>query len=168
MMGAHQGTSSARALECVEVFDQAGIPCRYTDHLAKAHWEKLMWNIPFNGLSVVLNASTRELMESPEACGLARDLIQEVHQAAKACGSAISEKVIQTTLDVTREMVPYDSSMRLDYLNQRPMEIEAILGNPIRRAEACGCKMPRVEMLYHELLFLNRKSKFHRGAAQED
>ncbi|MGB0760587.1 MAG: putative 2-dehydropantoate 2-reductase [Rubripirellula sp.] len=171
LLGDYQQSQHAISDRASAVFEDlvyAGIDAKLVSDLATARWKKLMWNIPFNGLSVVLNASTWELMESPEACGLARDLIEEVHQAAKACGSAISEKVIQTTLDVTREMVPYDSSMRLDYLNQRPMEIEAILGNPIRRAEACGCKMPRVEMLYHELLFLNRKSKFHRGAAQED
>ena len=31
-----------------------------------ARWKKLVWNIPFNGLSVVLNATTDELMKNPE------------------------------------------------------------------------------------------------------
>ncbi len=137
----------------------AGIDAKLVADLATARWKKLIWNIPFNGLSVVLNATTQELMESPEACDLARSLMEEVHRGANACGATISEDVIQTTLDVTRDMVPYDSSMRLDFIKQRPMEIEAILGTPIRHARERGCEMPRVEMLYRELLFLNRKSK---------
>ena len=28
------------------------MPCRVSEDLARAHWEKLTWNIPFNGLGV--------------------------------------------------------------------------------------------------------------------
>ena len=138
---------------------EAGIDAQLVADLAAARWKKLIWNIPFNGLSVVLNASTQELMESPASCDLARSLMEEVRRGANACGATISEQVIQETLDVTRDMVPYNSSMRLDFIKQRPMEIEAILGTPLRQARERGCEMPRVEMLYHELLFLNCKSK---------
>ena len=134
--------------------------------LATARWKKLIWNIPFNGLSVALNASTDELMDNPESCALARSLMKEVHQAAAACGSVMSGRVIETTLEVTREMVPYDSSMRLDYLNHRPMEVEAIFGNPIRAAIERGCEMPRVQVLYRQLLFLNQQRLASRIAAQ--
>src|SRR6266700_959436 len=34
------------------MFRNAGVPCSVTDNLARAHWEKLVWNIPFNGLGV--------------------------------------------------------------------------------------------------------------------
>ena len=29
-----------------------GRPCKVTENLAQSHWEKLVWNIPFNGLGV--------------------------------------------------------------------------------------------------------------------
>ncbi len=48
--------------------------------------------------------------------------------------------MIAKTIEVTRSMVPYDSSMRLDYLNRRPMEVEAIFGNPLRAARASGAR----------------------------
>ena len=157
---------SQYALGLCDDLVKAGIDAKVVVDLATARWKKLIWNIPFNGLSVVLNASTQELMESRESSDLARSLMQEVHCAAGACGSVMSEQVIQTTLDVTREMVPYDSSMRIDYLNKRPMEIEAILGNPIRHARAHGCEMPRVEMLYRELLFLDRQNSVSSRSAE--
>jgi len=46
------------------------------------------------------------------------------------------------------------------------MEIEAILGNPIRHARAHGCEMPRVEMLYRELLFLDRQNSVSSRSAE--
>lgn len=163
-----QETVSGQLAAVCDDLVQAGIDAKFVADLNAARWKKLIWNIPFNGLSVVLNASTQQLMESQDSYELARSLMIEVYQAANACGSTISEQVIQTTLDVTRDMVPYDSSMRLDYLNQRPMEIEAILGSPIRRAQACGSDMPRVEMLYRELLFLDRKAKRSQAASKDD
>lgn len=147
---------------------KAGIDVQLVTDLAAARWKKLIWNIPFNGLSVVLNASTQELMESPASYDLARTLMEEVCRGANACGATISEQVIQATLDVTRDMVPYDSSMRVDFIKQRPMEIEAILGTPIRHARDHGCEMPRVEMLYRELLFLNSKAEYLPGRGSGD
>ena len=99
-----------------------------------SRWHKLMWNIPFNGLSVVLDASTKELIDDPDTVALADAIVREVHAAAGTCGFDVPEEAIRKTIDVTRSMVPYDSSMRLDYLNHRPMEVEAIFGNPLREA----------------------------------
>jgi len=135
--------------------NEAGVDTQFADDLAVVRWRKLMWNIPFNGLSVVLNASTKSLMDNRDACALSDAIIREVHAAAAACGVEVPEEAIDITLENTRRMKPYDSSMRLDYLNQRPMEVEAILGNPLKVARAFGHAMPRVEMLYQQLQYLD-------------
>jgi len=136
----------------------AGIDVVATGDLWQARWRKLMWNIPFNGLSVALNASTEELIHDPAAAGLAESIMREVHAASAACGRTLPTDAIRETLDHTREMVPYDSSMRLDYLAGRPMELAAIFAAPLAAAAAAGAAMPRVEMLYQELSFLQRRS----------
>ncbi len=137
----------------------AGIDVKTTPSLRMARWHKLMWNIPFNGLSVVLDASTRELVDDPHAVALADAIVREVHQAAAACGFDVPAETIEKTIEVTRSMVAYDSSMRLDYLNHRPMEVESIFGNPLRAAGECGATMPRVEMLYQQLKFLDARNR---------
>lgn len=43
-------------------FERAGIPIVLSEDLLLARWQKLVWNIPYNGLSVVLNAMTDQLM----------------------------------------------------------------------------------------------------------
>ena len=132
----------------------AGIDAKASADLAMVRWRKLMWNIPFNGLSVALDASTKEIVDNPHAEAMADAIIREVHAAALACGANLDESVIVKTMDNTRKMVPYDSSMRLDFLNDRPMELEAILEKPIAAAKEHGQPMPRTEMLYRQLQYL--------------
>ncbi len=136
-------------------FRRTGIDITPTEDLGKTRWSKLMWNIPFNGLSVVLSALTDRIMAVPATAELAEQLMREVHAAAAGCGSVIDESLIDKLLNDTRKMVPYASSMLLDYQQGRPMEIEAIFGNPLRAARAAGVSVPRIEMLYQQLIFLS-------------
>jgi 2-dehydropantoate 2-reductase len=136
----------------------AGIDAVATSDLWLARWRKLMWNIPFNGLSVVLDASTKDLIEDPAATALARTLMEEVAAASAANGRPQPSDAIEKTLEHTKQMVPYDSSMRLDYLAGRPMEIEAIMGNPLRAAEQADVLVPSLRMLYRQLQFLQARA----------
>ena len=132
----------------------AGVDAQTTDDVLTTRWRKLLWNIPFNGLSVILDASSKELIENDDAAELARSLMVEIQEGANACGVEISTKMIEKTLEVTRLMVPYDSSMRLDFLANRPMEIDAIFWAPIRAAQDAGYVMSAVKTLAHQLAFL--------------
>ncbi len=149
---------SERVLQIGRELVSAGIDARTTGDLRSARWRKLMWNIPFNGLSVALDASTKELVDDPDSIALVEALIREVHDAAIRLGVDVTEEMITKTIDVTRKMVPYDASMRLDYRFRRPMELEAIFGNPLRQASSVGAKMPSVDMLYRQLKFLDARN----------
>ena len=43
------------------------IDAQATDNLLLTRWRKLLWNIPFNGLSVSLDASTKDLVDDPDS-----------------------------------------------------------------------------------------------------
>lgn len=155
----------------------AGIDAHWTDDLAAARWRKLMWNIPFNGLSVVLDAATDEIMSSPAAFDLADTLIREVYQGAAFCGVFIDELAIEQTMQHTATMVPYDSSMRLDFLHGRAMEVDAIFGSPLRAVaqqqfsanragENSSHPMPSVAMLHQQLQFLDSRARKASNNAQ--
>ena len=57
-------------------------------------------------------------------------------------------------MDNTDEMVPYDSSMRLDFLAGRPIEVESIYGNALRAAESANVQSPIMRVMYQQLKFL--------------
>lgn len=149
-----QSPAEVRLNSIAKAFQQAGIPVEVTNNLAEVRWKKLAWNIPFNGLSVVLNSDTRSIIEHSHSAKLAEELMHEVIQSAAACGVVIDQSHTEKMLNDTRLMVPYASSMLLDYQAKRPMEIEAIFGNPIRAAMAAGFHPHRIEMLYQQLKFL--------------
>lgn len=146
-------------------FEQAGVPIDRADDLWIARWKKLMWNIPFNGLSVVLDATTREMMAHPQTRALAEQIMTEVATGAEVCGRAIASprkipaNFVQTLLDYTAKMTPYRTSMKIDYDEKRPLEVEAILGNPLRMAQQAGLELPKIQMLYQQLKFLEARNR---------
>ncbi len=142
-----------------QLFRGAKIDMTGVEDLRLARWKKLVWNIPYNGLSVVLNASTDQIMNDTHTSQLAEDLMREVAQAASANDIQIEDDHIERMLQATREMVPYDSSMYLDYKHQRPMEVEAIFGEALRAAQQAGCQPRKIEMLYQQLQYLDRVNR---------
>ncbi len=137
-------------------FEQAGICVELSDDLLLARWKKLVWNIPYNGLSVILDAHTDALMSDPDTRGLIGVIMREVAADARACGKDIPASHIQRMLDNTMRMKPYATSMKLDYDQGRPMEIESIFGNPWRAAVRAGVESPHVRLLYELLRYLDR------------
>lgn len=147
---------TARVESLLADLRSAGIDAHGSEDQWSARWKKLMWNIPFNGLSVALGASTDALIGNPFSAALAESLMEEVRHAAAACGREIDAGATREMIDHTREMVPYESSMRLDYLARRPMEVEAIFGDPVRAADRAGFDAKQIRMLYQQLKFLDQ------------
>lgn len=134
-------------------FTSAGIEVEKVD-LQAARWKKLVWNIPFNGMTVVLNTTTDKLMSSKATEQLIYDIMLEVIRAANSVGCAISESFADDMMAMTRKMTPYAPSMKLDYDYRRQLEIHYIYTRPIEEAGKSGCEMPRVSMLEKQLLFI--------------
>ncbi len=133
----------------------AGIPITLVEDLALARWKKLVWNIPFNGLSVVHGAYTNELLIDPNIRAKCETMMQEVANASAACARPIEPAFIEKMIRDTEKMEPYAPSMKLDFDRGNSMEIESIYGNPIRAAKAKGVAMPETEKLYRQLCALN-------------
>ncbi|QLE56263.1 putative 2-dehydropantoate 2-reductase [Nostoc sp. TCL26-01] len=140
-------------------FQAAGIAIELVEDLLLGRWKKLVWNIPYNGLSVILNARTDELMANPHTRTLVEQLMYEVQAGAKIMGRIIPDNFIQTMLDYTVKMKPYRTSMKIDYDQSRPLEIEAIFGNSLRKAQALGVNLPQIGCLYHQLKFLAARNQ---------
>lgn len=138
-------------------FEQAGISIDLSESLLAARWRKLVWNIPFNGLSVLLDAMTDELVANSYTRSLIEHLMGEVVAGANACGCEISEEIIQNQIHETIKMKPYRTSMKIDYDQRRPLEVEAIFGNPLQAAQQAGVETPQVAILYQQLKFLDTR-----------
>ncbi|HYG21256.1 MAG TPA: 2-dehydropantoate 2-reductase [Verrucomicrobiae bacterium] len=175
VLGEFQRWPEPRTHAIAELFKRAGLTCRVTDNLAQAHWEKLVWNIPFNGLGVASAAgfeafsensvdvraqgeclTTDKLLRDRQWEGLVRELMLEVIRAANALGHAIPENLAEKQIERTRTMGAYQASTLVDFERNQPLELESLFGEPLRQAKGAGIATPRLERLFEILLALTR------------
>ncbi|HEX8373164.1 MAG TPA: 2-dehydropantoate 2-reductase [Chthoniobacterales bacterium] len=142
------GPSTPRAKEVAEAFRTAKIQCRLAESIPWERWRKLLWNIPFNGLSIAAGKATVEdLLASPELKAEVEALMEEVRVAAEALGFKLDADLPASEIARSLEMGPYRPSSLIDFERGNAVEVEAIWGEPLRRAHAAGVRLPRLEML---------------------
>ena len=142
-----------------ELFRAAGLDATAMLSLEQARWQKLVWNVPYNGLSVVLNAGTRALMADADSRALIRAIMQEVIAAAAACGHALPPAYADKLLATTDRMPDYWPSMYHDAVLRRPLELPAMYAAPLAAAALVGCPVPRIEALHQALRFIDNRNQ---------
>lgn len=149
IIGEYKNVDQARLELLTECFRSAGIDCKATNDLKKTRWEKLVWNIPYNGLCALMQQTVDLLMKVPSTRALVRNLMIEVIIAANAQGltKSIPESYADSMLDFTDGMGVYKPSMQIDREEGRELEIQAIFRAPLDYGRQQGVNMPRVEML---------------------
>jgi 2-dehydropantoate 2-reductase len=139
------------------LFQAAGLDSTPMAELEQARWQKLVWNVPYNGLAVLLDSDTTALMGNADSRTLIEAIMQEVADAAGACGHQLPPGFAGKLLKATERMPDYLPSMYHDFALQRPLELHAIYAAPLAAAAQAGCPMPRTEMLYQTLRFLEQR-----------
>jgi len=152
-----------RAAEVVRRFKAAGVPAVAVANLQQAQWEKLVWNIPFNGLSVAEGGVTTDVLLASSATELEiRTLMAEVIAAGRALGLALSDDMIDYNINRTRPMGPYRTSSMIDFVAGREVELIPIWEEPVRQALAAGCPMPHTANLLGRIREIISRSPMER------
>jgi 2-dehydropantoate 2-reductase len=167
VMGEHLRRPEPRTHEIAAMFRNTGVPCNVAENLEGAHWEKLVWNIPFNGLGVAGSAGydavvkgewpadgtpgpcvpTDRLLGDPRWEQLVRELMLEVITAGNARGHQLTVAAADRHLERTRRMGAYSASTLLDFENGQPLEMETLFLEPLRQARQAGVATPRLTAL---------------------
>ncbi|MCE9501149.1 MAG: 2-dehydropantoate 2-reductase [Leptospira sp.] len=143
-----------------EIFSKAEIPVETSADLRYLRWLKLLWNIPFNSLSVICNrATTDKIIRNKNTYELAEELMNEVLLIAKKEGSRIPASEIKAMLERTKKMKPYKTSMLLDFEKGNRMEVDAIFGEPLRIAKKLKVKTPVLETVTGILRFMDENRR---------
>ena len=139
------------------MFEQAGVECEITADIVRKRWEKLLWNVPFNTISVLAGGlDTKEIMSDSHLPVLAEKLMREVIAIADADGVKLDSELVEWNLNYTRNFPPYKTSMLLDYEHHRPLEVEAIIGNLLRLAQKHQLQVPHIETIFAQLNAANQ------------
>jgi 2-dehydropantoate 2-reductase len=167
VLGEYRGAENARTRSIADRFRHAGVPCELTVNLSQAHWEKLMWNIPFNGLGVAGSAgykavltgcppveavprvslATDRLLGDARWERLVRELMEEVLAVGRACGCPIEQTLVEEMIARTRCMGAYRASTLIDFELGRALELDSLFLEPLRRAQAARVATPRLVSL---------------------
>jgi 2-dehydropantoate 2-reductase len=178
-LGEFQRPAGPRTQKLAALFQNAGVTCKVIDNLAQAQWEKLVWNIPFNGLGVAGTAGYKALtarhppLATRHASGpvlttdqlladarweeLLLELMMEVIRTARALGHDIPDSIADDRIARTRTMGAYKASTLLDFERRQPLELESMFLEPLRRALAAGVPVPRLTRLCEVLRQLDPK-----------
>jgi 2-dehydropantoate 2-reductase len=183
VLGEFQRPPNQRTHHLAALLREAGVPCSVTENLARAHWEKLVWNIPFNGLGVASAASfdaflqpladsepsnlrecltTDKLLADARWARLVRELMLEVIAAARALGYDVPEAFADQQIERTRTMGAYKASTLIDFERGQPLELQSLFLEPLRQATRAGVAMPRLATLCRVLEDLARSTPLTR------
>jgi 2-dehydropantoate 2-reductase len=176
VMGEFQRWPEPRTHDIAGLIRHSGVPCKVTDSLESAHWEKLVWNIPFNGLGVAgaagyeaaaagilpadckpgLCLETDKLLAEPRWEQLVRELMLEVIAVADAKKLKVPVATAEKQIARTRAMGAYKASTLLDFEKGLPLELESLFLEPLRQARESGVATPRLAALCDALVALDR------------
>lgn len=151
-LGEHTRPPQRRTLAIAQMLLGSKIECLVEPSLAAARWKKLVWNIPFNGLSIAAGGiDTAAILADTALEQRVRDLMHEIISTARALGHEIRFSLIDDMIERTRTMTRYRPSSLIDFQEGREVELEPIWGEPVRLAKAAGLPMLHVSELYQQL-----------------
>lgn len=173
VLGEFQRWPEPRTHDIASLFRNAGVNCKVSENLIRAHWEKLIWNIPFNGLGVASAAgyealinpeltianreslgpvlTTDKLLSDPRWENLVRELMHDVIAAAGALGYEIPVSFAEKQIERTRTMGAYKPSTLVDFEEGKALELDSLFQEPLRQGKKAGARVPRLEALCNVL-----------------
>jgi 2-dehydropantoate 2-reductase len=152
----NSGTAAGKSTEFVRLLRKGGIKdAEDYDHtgLQFVRWHKIAINAAMNPTAVLSGGTPNAIMANdPDLATFLLGVMNEVLQTApKVLGKplpknlATAEQILKSTRKNDSGSKP---SMLLDWEQGKPMELEVILGNPVRIAREKGLEMPRLQALY--------------------
>ncbi|MCB1225574.1 MAG: putative 2-dehydropantoate 2-reductase [Verrucomicrobiales bacterium] len=141
-----------RTHQIAALFQASGIDCHVVPDLATTRWNKLVWNIPFNGWSIAAGGlDTTALLADPHLRSEIREQMLEVIHTARHLGHDLPESLAESMIARTERMPPYRPSSLIDFEAGRDVELDAIWAAPLRLAAQHGLSMPRLTELHRRL-----------------
>jgi 2-dehydropantoate 2-reductase len=157
-IGEYRRPAGVRVRAVTEGFRKGGIEASGVENLLTERWRKLLWNIPFNGLSIAAGGATvADVLADEGLRTLARNLMSETLEAARCLGHEIPDAFADYQIDRSWSMGAYKPSSMIDWQLGRAVEVDAIWGEPWRQGTRAGARMGRLETIYRLLQRLSKQ-----------
>lgn len=149
----------------VELYGAAGrVEVLYEADVRFTRWKKLLYNASYNTVCTVLRMDTTRMRVSRHIVDdLIRPIMLEIVSAAKACGTNLPPDLVETLIRHDPTDVVNKPSMLQDVEKGNYLELEIIVGEPLKEGEAHGVPMPVLRTIYGILKGLQLHIKEAKG-----
>ena len=128
------------------------------DDVQIKRWEKVVWNAAWNPLTTITQVDTQTwLKSSSESTPMTRRLMQEVIDVAKSCGVPIGYELIDILFNRILAMPGIYSSMHTDMKEGKSLEVDVILGTPMKKAREFGMDVPVLSTVYSLTMAIDQR-----------
>ena len=131
----------------VRVADDAGTPVIQTPDIRRELWRKLVINNGLNPISALTGWDAERLTRNGEMAALIRRIMRETALVARADHVTLGEADIDEMFQIIHDLGPIKTSMLVDRDNGRPLELDAISGAVLSRAQRLGEDAPGTEFV---------------------
>lgn len=140
------------------LLEEGGTVFQVVDNVQIQRWEKVVWNVAWNSITTLTMVDTQAwLASSSNATPMSRQLMAEVIDVAQKAGVPLKYELIDRLMDKILAMPGIGSSMQADAKNGRPLELEVILGTPVRKGRELGVSIPILETIYTLLVAIDQR-----------
>jgi len=147
VLGEATGGDTVRAARLARIFNEAGFEAATTGDIRAEVWRKLLGNICFNPVSLLVGTTTDKLIDDPRTHTLFAAMMNEMLSLAKALFINV-DVVAEERLALTRTLGSVKTSMLQDAEAGRPVEIEAIIGAVVGIAQAVKVDIPYIRAVH--------------------
>ncbi|OJI99321.1 hypothetical protein ASPVEDRAFT_123919 [Aspergillus versicolor CBS 583.65] len=151
----------------VQIFNPSGeLEIIYEPDVATTRWRKIAYNGSMNPVATILGMDTPRMRMTVHVIDdLILPIMREVVEIAKACGVTLPEEkdLAHAILHQDPNDTAFKPSMCQDYEKGNLMEIENILGEPLRVAERVGVPAPNLRIVYSIMKGLQVRVKESKG-----
>lgn len=157
--------ADAAAKRYVSLFNPDGkLGVIYEPAVRAVRWRKIAYNATFNPVASVLRMDTPRMRMTQH---IMDDLIipaaEEIRAIALADGVTLQEDLVHAISHQDPNDTAFKPSMCQDYEKGNLMEIENLVGEPVREAQRLGVPAPTLTVLYGLVKGLQVKAKESRG-----
>jgi 2-dehydropantoate 2-reductase len=157
--------SELQARRFVDLYNASGrVRWEYDADVLSTRWRKLVYNASFNSIAAILQMDTGRMRMSHFIIkDLIRPAMLEIMAIARAAGAVLEEDVHEMFIRIDDADKAYLPSMGQDVMRGNLIELETIVGEPVREAERLGVPAPTLRVLYSLLRGIQLKTKEAKG-----
>ena len=134
---------------------RAGLKCPISTRIRRDLWVKLMGSVAFNPLSALTRATLVEIATDLGTSALARAIMEEADQVARALGIEIPISIEQRLAGAAK-VGRHKTSTLQDLESGKQMELESIVGAVVELGDKLGVPVELTRSVYACARLLNR------------